>query len=443
MNLCKSEIRQLEQANGFFWASGIEDTFITAPHPGTGRHLDEYELTNHYQRWREDLLLFRELGLKSVRYGIPWHRVQPSPTEWNWEFVDQTLEFLLEQGITPIVDLVHYGLPAWMEDAYGNPAFPQHLEAYTAAVVDRFRGRIFSWTPLNEPRITGWYCGRIGWWPPGYRSWRGFAKLMLQIARGIVRSSRVIQAAHPENAVFHVDATDLYAAAAPDLQGEAELRQEIVFLALDLVSGRVGEHHPLYRWLLNLGSTPDELEWFRTQAIDLDVIGINLYPMFSSKLLSRSSGRLRLSMSYAGAEIIDRLAEMYHRRYDRPLFIAETASVGSVRRRLRWLDDSVAAVGRVRARGIPMLGYTWWPLFALVTWAYRQGKHPPEFYLRQMGLWDLTEDQAMNRIPTPLVDRYREWMARGPDGETFLEKGEQCSEASSLPDSNAPPVTTP
>jgi len=96
---------------------------------------------------------------------------------------------------------------------------------------------------------------------------------------------------------------------------------------------------------------------------------------------------------------------MYWERYNAPVFISETASVGTVQRRREWLEDSIAAVRRLRERGIPLVGYTWWPLFALVTWGYRQGTHPPSYYLKQMGLWDL--DLDLNRIPTPLVAQYR------------------------------------
>jgi beta-glucosidase/6-phospho-beta-glucosidase/beta-galactosidase len=96
---------------------------------------------------------------------------------------------------------------------------------------------------------------------------------------------------------------------------------------------------------------------------------------------------------------------MYFERYGSPVFVSETASVGPVRRRDAWLDDSIAAVRRLRERGVPLVGYTWWPLFALVTWAYRQGTHPAEFYLKQMGLWDL--DAELHRVPTSLVAKYR------------------------------------
>jgi len=118
-------------------------------------------------------------------------------------------------------------------------------------------------------------------------------------------------------------------------------------------------------------------------------------------------------MRYASADIIDRLADLYWRHYQRPLVISETASEGSVRKRRAWLEDSVAATARTRARGVPLVGYTWWPMFALVTWAYREGRKAPHDYLKQMGLWDLRPSaQGLDRVPTELVARYRE-LARG------------------------------
>jgi beta-glucosidase len=214
--------------------------------------------------------------------------------------------------------------------------------------------------------------------------------------------------------IAHVDATDLYEATAAALVPEASRRQEIVFLALDLISGRVRSDHSLYSWLLAQGCSVAQLEWFQQHALELDLIGINLYPLFSEKRLVRSAGRLRLQMRYAPASIIERLAELYWQRYRRPLFISETASEGSVARRAAWLEDSIAAVRRVRARGVPLIGYTWWPLFALVTWGYREGRKLPHEYLKQMGLWDLRPGEAgLERCATPLVSRYRELVAAG------------------------------
>jgi beta-glucosidase len=411
----RSTLERLVDPSAFEWLAGIEDTFITAPSARTGRTLDEYELTGHYQRMHQDLALFAELGLRSVRYGIPWHRINPRRGEWDFEWADRPLERLLELGIAPVVDLVHYGLPAWIDGAYLNPDYPEFVAEFASRVADRYRGRIHTYTPLNEPRVTAWYCGRLGWWPPFGRSWRGFVQVMVGVCRGIVRTVEALRAVDPEIVDAHVDATDLYAAISADLAVEAQLRQQIVFLALDLVSGRVQPGHALFEWMLANGASPADLEWFAARALRPDLIGINLYPLFSEKRLVRSKRGQRIRMRYASANIVDRLAELYWSRYRRPLFISETASEGSVARRRAWLEESVRATARVRARGVPLVGYTWWPLFALVTWGYREGRKPAHDYLRQMGLWNLRvePDGALARERTELVDRYCELVAGG------------------------------
>lgn len=406
--LKRSTLGQLHAPDYFFWAAGIEDTFITAPHEGTGRTLDEYDLTQHYEQWAEDLDLMGQLGISHARYGIPWHRINPTPNSWNWDFADKAVDRLLSLGIEPILDLVHYGLPPWIERAYLNPDFPKYMAEYARRTAERFKGRIHLWTPLNEPRITAWYCGKLGWWPPFMRGWRGFLQVMLGVARGMVEASRVLKEVDEENVVVHVDATDLYESPDPTLQEEVERRQEIVFLALDLISGRVGPEHNLHSWMLKNGARAEQLDWFQQNAVELEFIGINLYPLFSQKILRRAP-HLRIKMPYASGEIVERLAGMYHQRYGTPIFISETASLGSVAKRRAWLRDSVASARRARQQGIPLVGYTWWPLFALVTWAYRQGRREPAYYLKQMGLWDLkaASDSALERVPTALVGEYQ------------------------------------
>jgi beta-glucosidase/6-phospho-beta-glucosidase/beta-galactosidase len=404
----------------FVWATGIEDTFITAPWPKTGRTLDEYELTGHYDHWHNDLGLMREIGVSAARYGIPWHRIQPRAGIWEWDFVDRAFDRLLELDIEPIVDLVHYGLPPWIEGAYLHADFPRFMADYAAKVAERYRGRVFSYTPLNEPRITAWYCGRLGWWPPFRRGWRGFVEVMLGACRGIVETVHALRSVDPDILIAHVDATDLYVTDDRALDAEAQHRQDIVFLALDLVSGRIDREHALWPWLIRNGASEAGLETFRQRAVELSLIGINLYPMFTLKTARRTASGVRWRMPYATGDIVEKLGQLYWERYHAPVFISETASVGTVQRRREWLEDSVAAVRRLRARGVPLVGYTWWPLFALVTWGYRQGTHPPAYYLKQMGLWDL--DSELNRVPTPLVSRFRDLTEGGCDAVGFLKE---------------------
>lgn len=65
-----------QDSRDFIWAGGIEDTFVPQTRLGH-RALDEYELMGHYDHWREDLALLREVGVRAVRWGVPWYRVEP------------------------------------------------------------------------------------------------------------------------------------------------------------------------------------------------------------------------------------------------------------------------------------------------------------------------------------------------------------------------------
>jgi beta-glucosidase/6-phospho-beta-glucosidase/beta-galactosidase len=408
----RSRLDELLGPGGFRFATGIEDTFIAEPWPRSGRTLDEYALTGHYERVAEDIERIADLGVAAARYGIPWYRIQPEPNRFDFGFADEAIARFADRRVAPIVDLVHYGAPRWMEGAFLHPDFPRHAAEWAARVAERYRGRVGWYTPLNEPRIAAWYCGRLGWWPPGLRSWAGFARILVALCRATQLSVRALHAVDPEIVCLHADATDLYVSEDPELSSEVAFRQELVFLALDLVTGRVREGHALFAWLLAQGVSPAELEACAEEAAPLEILGINLYPMFSLKRLRRDGGRLRLRSRYAGPDLVETLAGLYAGRYHCPLFVTETAASGSVARRLAWLGESIDAVARARARGFPLVGYTWWPLFGLFAWSYRQGRLPLESYLLQMGLYDLAPG-SLERIATPLVAAYRERIAKG------------------------------
>src|SRR5918992_40438 len=160
----------------FAWALGIEDTFIPQVAARSGRILDEYVLTEHDRRWRSDLAAIASLGVRHLRYGIPWYRVNPAPGQFDWSWTDEVLPYLVEDlGIAPILDLIHYGAPLWLEGTFLDPDYPQRVAEYAAAVVERYGRLVRHWTPLNEPRVHARFAGQTGLWPPYRRGPRGYA----------------------------------------------------------------------------------------------------------------------------------------------------------------------------------------------------------------------------------------------------------------------------
>ncbi|HXE56372.1 MAG TPA: family 1 glycosylhydrolase [Gemmatimonadales bacterium] len=401
----------------FVWATGIEDTFVPQTRPGH-RALDEYELMGHYEHWREDLALARELGVQAIRWGVPWYRVEPIRGRFDWHWTDEVLSYLVETlGVTPIVDLIHYGCPFWLRREFAATDYPAAVATYAAAFAERYRTLVRWYTPLNEPIVTALMCGKRGLWPPYMRGDQGYVRILLQVVRGIIATVDALREADPEAVMVHVEATGLSRTAREDLQALAQEEQLRTFLATDLVTGGVGPDHPLFPWLVRSGASPDELASIAGRPPRLDYLGLNFYPQWSTQqLYVDQRGRLKYRPVEQEGSGFASLIEEYHRRYGLPVLVTETSARGEEEVRARWLEASVAAIRELRGRGVPVLGYTWFPLFTMIDWRYRFGRGPlPEYYL-ELGLYTLRRaaesgsgDGARWR-PTPLVEQFRSYV---------------------------------
>src|SRR5438046_2746832 len=101
-----------ERVWDFAFATGIECSNPSVADPNGGRlRRDLLEECGHYRYWREDLALVKELGTPCLRYGLPIHRVYLGPDRYDWSFVDEAMAQIKRLGITPILDLLHFGLP--------------------------------------------------------------------------------------------------------------------------------------------------------------------------------------------------------------------------------------------------------------------------------------------------------------------------------------------
>src|SRR5882757_378367 len=149
--------------NKFMFATGIENSYPTIRLPGGGIHrVDEMEKTAHYKHWETDLGLVKDLGIGYLRYGPPYYKTHVAPDRYDWAFADATFARMKELGITPIVDLCHFGVPDWIGN-FQNPDFPELFAAYAGAFAGRFTD-IHLYTPVNEIFITAMFSAQYGWW---------------------------------------------------------------------------------------------------------------------------------------------------------------------------------------------------------------------------------------------------------------------------------------
>jgi beta-glucosidase len=111
---------------------------------------------DHYNRWRDDLDLMREMGLKAYRFSVSWPRIQPTGRgkglEKGLDFYDRLVDGCLERGIEPCLTLFHWDLPQALEDKDGwlNRDTGKAMGDYAEILAMRIGTRVRKWMPINE-----------------------------------------------------------------------------------------------------------------------------------------------------------------------------------------------------------------------------------------------------------------------------------------------------
>lgn len=113
---------------------------------------------DHYHRFREDVRLMKEMGLKAYRFSIDWSRVLPEGrgkvNEAGVAFYSSLVDELLKAGIEPYVTLYHWELPyeLYKRGGWMNPDMVEWFGDYVRLVTERFSDRVTHYFTLNEPQ---------------------------------------------------------------------------------------------------------------------------------------------------------------------------------------------------------------------------------------------------------------------------------------------------
>ena len=113
---------------------------------------------DHYHRFREDVKLMKELGLKAYRFSICWSRIFPSGTgEVNAkgvQFYSDLIDCLLENEIEPFITIFHWDLPYSLHKKGGwlNDEIVTWFANYAGKVVELYSDRVTNFITFNEPQ---------------------------------------------------------------------------------------------------------------------------------------------------------------------------------------------------------------------------------------------------------------------------------------------------
>jgi beta-glucosidase/6-phospho-beta-glucosidase/beta-galactosidase len=374
------------------FATGIECSYPTID--GGRWRMDQLEATGHYEYWRRDLELVRELGLEYLRYGPPLYRVFLGPGRYDWSFVDQVSEAMRELGITPIMDLCHFGVPDWLEN-FQNPEFPERFAEYAEAFATRYPWVKF-YTPVNEMFVTAMHSTLRGIWNEQERTERAFVTAVRRLARASVLSMQAIARVRPEAIFVNSESSEFCQPCCPDpeIQRIADFENQRRFIALDLLYG-VPVRADVYAHLVDNGMPREEYEWFMAQDVARRaVLGVDYYT-WNEKLIN-AEGKPESLGELFGWYVITR---QYYERYDTPVMHTET-NVMDAAQAPGWLWRQWHNVQLIRKDRVPVIGFTWYSLQDQVDWDVGLAKANGN--VNPVGLFDL------NREPRPVAQAYKQ-----------------------------------
>jgi len=375
----------------FMFATGIENSYpnITLPN-GKIKRIDEMAKAGHYDRWKEDFALVKEMGIDFLRYGPPFYATFEGPGRYNWDFTDETFNALKEMNITPIVDLCHFGLPDWMGN-FQNPDFPSYFAEYALAFARRYPYLQF-YTPINEIFITAMFSAQYGWWNECLSSDRAYVTALKHLCKANVLAMSAILGVQPDAIFIQSESSEYFHAEDPSCSKLAHFLNQKRFLSLDFTYG-----YPItadiFFYLQDNGMTRDEVQWFRNNKVKAHCIMGNDY-YYTNEHMVHPNGTTSASGEIFGYYVI---THQYYRRYRLPVMHTETNM--NEPNSVLWLRKEWANAKRLKRDGIPLVGFTWYSLIDQVDWDSALRNDAGN--INALGLYD------MNRKIRPVGEEYK------------------------------------
>lgn len=396
--------------------------------------------TDHWNRWKEDLQLLKELGCNAYRFSIEWSRLEPEEGKWDLSALDVYEAIVAEcerLGIVPMVTLHHFTVPEWLAKHGGFlwEQAPERFATYVRKVADRLAARVPLWCTLNEPNVLaiGQYLG--GFMPPA----RYEPANVALVSRNLLRAHRkAYEILHAQKSPRVGPFKDLRRMVGPvvnliDFQPYRKAHPIERFLVrrfrrfynnawLDAVTG--GEQHFGFPFLIPYAKPV----WEARRHPSADFIGVNyytkVYVCFGPQKESASFVRSRYlpfgvlfrkeeepASDLGWAVHPDGLRRIlkFVASYRLPIFVTENG-IADAKDTMRsdYITSHLQSLEVARRRGADVRGYFHWSLLDNFEWS--QGYWP------RFGLYDVNYE-TFERTLRPSAEQYREWIrASGEDG---------------------------
>lgn len=159
---------------------------------------------DHYNLYKQDFKLAKELKHNAHRFSLEWSRIEPvegifdSRSIGHYRYV---INALISLDIKPIVTINHYTLPVWFSEKGGweNKYSPSIFANFVKKVSEDLGKNVEYWITLNEPVANIYKAYIEGEWPPGKKSFKIAVKVFKNMLRAHSLAYKVIHQTYMKN----------------------------------------------------------------------------------------------------------------------------------------------------------------------------------------------------------------------------------------------------
>lgn len=299
---------------------------------------------DHYHRYKEDVELLKNLGIKNYRFSVSWSRIMPNGKgEINPEgvaFYSNLADELLKAGITPWVTIFHWDLPRALfeEGGFLNDKISDYFADYAKTVVEIFGDRVKNYFIFNEPQVfveDGHFTGAHA---PFLRLSRSDVfKVAHNVLLSIGKAEKVMRKTAKNE--LDIGCSPCFTPMIPKRKEDAELALKYnftpngefydgCFFTDALIKGEFTNDYK--KWFAEYGYNPSE-EDMKIIKSDFDFFGVNYYHGFyventgdgMKKISFTPSNKITAMNWTVTPEGIEYLVRYYYERYGLPILFAE------------------------------------------------------------------------------------------------------------------------
>ena len=116
------------------------------------------DAVDHYNRYEEDIKMVAEAGLNAYRFSIEWARIEPKQGVYDENEIEHYRKVLTccrENGVEPIVTMMHFTSPKWLIENGGweNEATVEAFKNYCQYVTEQLGDLMHYVCTINEANM--------------------------------------------------------------------------------------------------------------------------------------------------------------------------------------------------------------------------------------------------------------------------------------------------